>query len=256
MGAQRFASMAGMRSIGLLVVVILATSACALLPTPVPKRAYYPDTTDPRTRLLSESLYRAAVAAGDDPGRYSFAMLQTWKVTAVTADQGVFYFSDGLAVQTSAHVDALVAKEVAHEVLGHAGKRRALSLGVSGGFTAIGFVVPGLGLMDFVVNPIIVRAFTRDQTLDADRKAVEILRAMGHEAPRRTLAAALRAAASLNGPRNGGPLLATEPDLDDRLTALEPLESVEVAKTSAAIGMASKPSAKPISAPPAPPAKR
>jgi predicted Zn-dependent protease len=246
--------MAGMRSIGLLVVVILATSACALVPPSVPKRAYYPDTADPRTKLLSESLYRAAVAAGDDPRRYSFAMLQTWKVTAVTADEGIFYFSEGLAAQTSA--DALVAQEVAHEVLGHAGKRRALSLGVSGGFTAIGFVVPGLGLMDFVVNPIIVRAFTRDQTLDADRKAVEILRAMEHEAPRRTLAAALRATASLNGPRNGGPLLATEPDLDDRLTALEPLESVEVAKTSAAIGMASTPSAKPIAAPPAPPAKR
>ncbi len=233
--------MAVMRWAGLLVAVMLGTSACALLPTPVPERAYSPDTTNPRTKLLSETLYRAAVAAGDDPARYSFAMLKTWKVTAVTATEGVFYFSEGLAAQAPAHVDAFVAQEVAHEVLGHAGKRRALSLGVSGGFTVIGFVVPGLGLMDFLVNPVIVRAFTRDQTIDADRKAVEILRAMGHDTPRRTLAAALHAAAALNGPRKGGPLLATEPDLADRLVALEPLEAVGLAKGPAAIGMASPP---------------
>lgn len=47
---------------------------------------------------------------------------------------------------------------------------------------------------------------------------------MGHEAPRRTLAAALRAAGAVNGPVKGG-LLATEPDLDDRLARLEPVES-------------------------------
>ncbi len=214
-----------MRWVVLLGVVLLATSACAVLPTPIPERAYYPDATGPHTKRLSETLYRAAVAAGDDPARYSFAMIQTSKVAAVTHEEGVFYFSEGLAAQIPEHVDAFVAHEVAHEVLGHAGKRRALSLGISGGFTVIGFVVPGLGLMDFLVNPVIVRAFTRDQSLDADLRTIEILRAMGHEAPRRTLAAALKAAASLNGPPEGTPLLAIEPDLEDRLAALEPLEA-------------------------------
>jgi len=51
------------------------------------------------------------------------------------------------------------------------------------------------------------------------------LRSLGYQAPRRTLAAALKAAASLNGAPDGNPLLATEPDLDDRLGALEPLET-------------------------------
>ena len=36
---------------------------------------------------------------------------------------------------------------------------------------------------------------------------------------------ALKAAASLNGPSKGIFLLTTEPDLDDRLAALEPLET-------------------------------
>jgi predicted Zn-dependent protease len=214
-----------MRWLGVLGVVMLATSACAILPPPVPDSAYFPDTKDPRTKRLSETLYRAAVAAGDDPAHYSFAMVQTTKVVAVTHEEGIFYFSEGLADQSPAHVDALVAHEVAHEVLGHAGKRRALSLGVSGGFAVVGFIVPGLGLMDFLVNPVIVRAFTRDQSLDADQKTLEILLAMGCPTPRRTLTDALKAAAALNGSSEDTPWLATEPDLEDRLAALGPLEA-------------------------------
>jgi hypothetical protein len=59
----------------------------------------------------------------------------------------------------------------------------------------------------------------------ADRKAVELLQALGYDTPRRTLAAALGSAAAINGPSRGG-WLAPEPGLDDRLTALEPLEPV------------------------------
>jgi len=46
---------------------------------------------------------------------------------------------------------------------------------------------------------------------------------VGHGAPRRTLAAALSAAAAANGPATGG-LFATEPPLADRLAQLAPLE--------------------------------
>jgi len=48
---------------------------------------------------------------------------------------------------------------------------------------------------------------------------------VGHGAPRRTLAAALSAAAAANGPATGG-LLATEPPLADRLAQLAPLASL------------------------------
>src|SRR5262249_1746814 len=135
-----------MRWLGVLGVVMLATSACALLPPPVPDGAYFPDTKEPRTKRLSDTLYRPAVARGDDAVTYSVAMLQTTTVNAVPAEEGIFYFSAGLADQNPEHLAALVAPEVAHEVLGHVGKRRTLSLGVSGGFAVVGFVVPGFGL--------------------------------------------------------------------------------------------------------------
>ena len=46
---------------------------------------------------------------------------------------------------------------------------------------------------------------------------------MGHDLPRRALAAALQAAETANGATPGG-LLATAPPLADRLAAISPLE--------------------------------
>lgn len=225
----------------ILIAILLLSSACGALPPSVPAGAYFPDPRQARTVRVSEALYRAARAAGEDPHGYSFALIQTRGVVALNAPDTVFYFSDGLANQPPMHIDAFVAQAVAHEVLNHDGMRRALSLGVTVGFTALGIVVPGLGLADFVVNPLVVRAFTRDQELAADRKAVEILEGMGHLAPRRMLASALTSAATLNGSVTGG-IFAKQPDLKDRLAALEPLESLATFAAKSPI-IAAKPSA-------------
>jgi len=120
----------------------------------------------------------------------------------------------------------VVAHEVAHEVLGHVGTRRKLSLSLTASFGALGLFAPGAGLLDFVVNPLVVRAFSRYQEMQADQKTVEILRAMGYREPRRTLAIALESLAAYTPREREGleGLLATHPSLDERLAALEPLE--------------------------------
>ncbi len=227
-----------MRIAALLLAVGLACSACGFLPPGVPAGAYYPLPRERHTATMAHTLYRAAEAAGDDPLCYSFALLESREVIALSAPDTVFYFSEGLAAQPAAHRDALVAQAVAHAVLRHDETRRAVSLGISIGFTAVGLMVPGLGLADFVVNPLVVRAFSRQQEFAADRKALEILRAMGHRAPRRMLADALDSAARVNvQPKNWdrrGPL-AEQPPLADRLAALEPLEApIGLARASVA----------------------
>jgi Zn-dependent protease with chaperone function len=215
------------RSLALLLLLVCA-SGCALIPPTHPENAYYPSAADPRSLTISYTLYRAAQASGDDPARYSFAFIQTAAVTAFAADDATFYFSEGLARQPQRCIDAIVAQKVAHEILGHVGQRRTLTLSLTAGFAVLGLIAPGLGLADLIVNPLIVRAFTREQEFEADQRAVEILRDMGHAAPRRSLAEALRAVAAAK-PVSGGPLwergpLSPEPALDDRLAALEPLE--------------------------------
>lgn len=207
-----------MRGIVVLALVLVCAGCSG-----IPGGAYFPPAADPGTTRLANALYRAAAAAGDDPARYSFALIATRDVSAYSAEDATFYFSEGLARQPAPLVDALVAHEVAHEVLGHAGQRRAVSLSLSAGFTVLGVVIPGAGLLDVALSPLIVRAFTRDQEIAADLRALEILRVMGYASPARTLADALRAAHAVNGPPAGG-WLATEPSLEARLSALEPIE--------------------------------
>jgi Zn-dependent protease with chaperone function len=201
----------------------LMLSGCAA----APDGSYYAAPTDPSTVVMSQILYRAAAAGGDDPQRYSFAFIKSATAAAYSDEDATFYFTDGLARQPRPIVEAAVAHEVAHEILGHVGSRRKLSLALTASFSAAGLFAPGAGMLDFLVNPLVVRAFGRQQELQADQKAVEILRAMGHASPRRLLAAALQTLAAHTPKEREGleGLLATHPALDDRLAALGPLEA-------------------------------
>src|SRR6058998_3372270 len=160
------------RSLALLLLVILSTG-CALIPPTPPDFAYYPSPRAPRTNKISHALYRAAEAAGDDPARYSFALIETSAVTAFAAEDATFYFSDRLVRQSQRCIDALVAQKVAHEILEHAGQQRNLALAMNTGFALLDLFMPGLGLADFVVNPLVIRAFSREQELEADQRAIE-----------------------------------------------------------------------------------
>jgi Zn-dependent protease with chaperone function len=212
----------GIRGTVTALVAALLLGACAS----TPEGTYYAAPTDPATARMAHILHRAARAGGDDPQRYGFAFIKSPTAAAYSDEDATFYFTDGLMRQPAAIVEAVVAHEVAHEVLGHVGTRRKLSLSLTASFGALGLFAPGVGLLDFVVNPLVVRAFGRHQELHADQKAVEILRAMGHPAPRRALATALEAVAQHTPREREGleGLLATHPTLDDRLAALVPLE--------------------------------
>ncbi len=214
------------------LVAAVAAAVLAAGCASFPHGAYFPHPADPATATMATTLHRAAVAAGDDPERYSFAFIKTPAAAAYSDEDATFYVTDGLMRLDPAVIDAVVAHEVAHEVLGHVGARRKLSLSINAGFGAVGIIAPGVGLLDFVVNPIVVRAFGRRQELEADQKAVEILRAMGHAAPRRALAEALQAVDAHVPKMKEQPdgLLASHPALGERLAALEPFEPKPVAR--------------------------
>jgi Zn-dependent protease with chaperone function len=191
----------------------------------IPDGAYFPSPTHPDTLKVAHALARAAAGAGDDPARYSFALVASPQIRAWSGENAIVYVSDGLARQPSHVVEPLIAHEVAHEILGHAGTKRALSLSMTAGFTILGVMAPGVGLADLLVTPLVVRAFSRTQELDADARAVEILRAIGYRAPRRALWYALQVAEARNGNAGErGGVLATHPPMAKRLAALKPLE--------------------------------
>jgi Zn-dependent protease with chaperone function len=200
---------------------ILLLAGCASFPS----GTYLPSPTDPDALKVSHALYKAAQAAGDDPSRYTFALVKSAQAQAWTAEDATFYVTDGLARMPVHVLEPLIAHEVAHELLGHLGQKQALSLSITAGFAIIGVLVPGASLADFVVNPLVVRAYSREHELEADTRALEILRAMGYPAPRRALYLALQAADTRNGKtKEEGGLLATHPKMTERLAALQPLE--------------------------------
>jgi Zn-dependent protease with chaperone function len=221
--------MAGWAAVPLFVLAVLAAGFAGL-----PAGTYYPPSGDPNTLRVANTLHRAAVAAGDDPARYTFALIKTRQPVASTDEDATFYFSDGLAQMPTPVLQAVIAHEVAHEVLDQVGTRRRMAVGMTGGFSAAGFFVPGVGLLDFMVNPLVVRAFSRKQELAADQRAVEILRDMGDPTPRRSLAQALRAvdAAPVRSQEGEGGALDIRPSLKERLSALDPLEPLPVAEAA------------------------
>ncbi len=204
-----------------ILAVLLAGCSAA------PRGAYFPPPGDPHSARVAHVLHRAAVAAGDEPERYSFGFIASPVAVAASDEEATFYVTEGLARQPLPVLEAAIAHEVAHEVLGHVGTRRMLSMSLSAGFTVLGFFFPGTGLIDFVASPLAIRAFTRragagcrsagggDPPGDGPRRAAQEPRPGDPGARRRQGAA--------EGGAPGAALAA--PGLEERLDALEPLES-------------------------------
>src|SRR5260370_7868624 len=119
-----------MKRWGAVAVLVLALigAGCASLP----EGTYFPARGAPETIRVANILYRAADAAGDDPTRYSFALIRTMHPVAFTDEDATFYISDGLARMPTPVLEAAIAHEVAHEVLDHVGSRRRISAATVG----------------------------------------------------------------------------------------------------------------------------
>src|SRR5260370_10771225 len=142
-----------MKRWGAVAVLVLALigAGCASLP----EGTYFHERGAADVIRVANILYRAADAAGDDPTRYSFALIRTMHPVAFTDEDATFYISDGLARMPTSVLEAAIAHEVAHEVLDHVGSRRRMSAGMVGGFSAAGPGVPRVGLVDLAVKPLV-----------------------------------------------------------------------------------------------------
>lgn len=69
----------------------------------------------------------------------------------------------------------IVGHEIAHVKLNHYQTRLATSLGTSAVMNIANVFLPGVGYLNHVVNPLVVRGFGRAQELDADKLSCESL---------------------------------------------------------------------------------
>jgi Zn-dependent protease with chaperone function len=69
----------------------------------------------------------------------------------------------------------VAAHEVSHRDLKHLSKQQFASYAITGVMVAAGYVIPGIGLLNHVVNPAIVNNYSKIQEFDADKNASHLL---------------------------------------------------------------------------------
>lgn len=67
----------------------------------------------------------------------------------------------------------VAAHEIAHDKLGHVAKKMGVSYTTSAIMSIAGYIVPGLGLLNLVVNPAVTNNYGKTQEYDADKLAAE-----------------------------------------------------------------------------------
>lgn len=136
----------------------------------------------------------------------------------------MFYVTEGALNQLSDDVlDAVIAHEVAHEIAGHNSKRQLTSAAVTGVFMVLGAFVPGAGYLNHVVNPLVTRAYSREQELEADSIAAALIeKRHGSLGRARHLMAFLERAAAARKVKGdeGGGIFDTHPHPEERQAQL------------------------------------
>jgi len=172
----------------LLCVVVAALAGCASQPK---FRALSPDWQNPDHGRLMVSLVSLLRAPGRDPMGCSLYFFESRNLSAISLGNCLFRVSTGLASTGDEKlIRGILAKEVAHEVLGHANKRKAAreaagkargTLGVVSIFAA---AAPGGRA---VAVPPTATAYSPSQHAEAKEKAAEILRDSGDPDPAGTM---------------------------------------------------------------------
>ncbi len=223
------------RIILLLLPVILLVSACA-----PQAKLVRPDWQNPSHKLVNDQVVPLLRVAGRNPAACKIFFIDSEKINALSAGECRFGLTMGLVNTGDAQfIRGIAAHEVAHEVLGHADKRRAaitteqlIRTGVS--------LIPGVGGLIatsavLVAGMIAVPAYSRSQEAEADAKAVEILKEVNDPDPAGTMAYSFRTLLSRYGAKGGG-LLDDHPGTEARLEAMLKLQRQEIVGETPASG--------------------
>jgi len=166
----------------LVIALILVLSACAT-------RSQVKTIPDhPQTKFISVCLGRMLVSNSYDLSAVKFGILDTPEVNAMMNKEGILFITSGLLNNIPEDrwneiLAAVIAHELAHFTLSHVAKRQGSAVATSIGFAIAGAFIPGVGLLNHVVNPTFTSALSRSQELDADRKSVAMLRNAGWDNP-------------------------------------------------------------------------
>ena len=107
--------------------------------------------------------YRLSIIEKDMPNAFVYPPKNTLVITKGLLDR----FSDE-------EVTFVLCHEIAHVKLAHWEKNYLASQGINAAFQVLNVFIPGAGLGNLVLNPVVTRAYSRSQEVDADKEAVKM----------------------------------------------------------------------------------
>ena len=126
--------------------------------------------------------------------------------------------SDFAAILTNDEMRLIICHEIAHKKLNHYQKKTTVSYATSAAFLVAGFIIPGAGYLDMIVNPITSGGFNKHQEIDADLAAVDYCYNALHISPETYVSFLQKFKAHAI---DGGGLFQEHPSFDDRISAVK-----------------------------------
>lgn len=90
---------------------------------------------------------------------------------AMADGDGNVILTEGLFDYPDETLGFVISHELAHVKLRHLNKRKGASLAITGVMVAVGFIVPGAGSLNHLVNPAVVNNYSKVQEDEADMLA-------------------------------------------------------------------------------------
>ncbi len=162
--------------------------------------------------------------------KYKLAIVDSPDVNAyaVGSDFTIVFLRGAISTFNDDELAFILAHEVAHLKLGHYGKRVGASVATTGAFTVANIFLPGVGLLNHLVNPLVVKGFSRGQEMDADALAVQSIQKCCSLSPDAAISAhqKLLAIAQAKGYKEEDRIgiLDTHPSLEERIKRIEAMK--------------------------------
>ncbi|PKN17395.1 MAG: hypothetical protein CVU71_16625 [Deltaproteobacteria bacterium HGW-Deltaproteobacteria-6] len=157
-----------------LIFAILISASCAgqqikpyVIPQHVQERT--PD-------ILSN--YTSAVACMDikkDGETLRLGLNPGKKPNAWVNEEDNIIITEGLFQFDNDTITFVLAHELSHIKLKHIQNKQAVSLATTGAFIVAGAFIPGIGLLNYAVNPAVTNNYSKVQEYEADKLASETL---------------------------------------------------------------------------------
>jgi predicted Zn-dependent protease len=184
-----------------------------------------PDAEKELDRRVLASFIKLAPASGLDASSLRLAMISVDEINAASLGNGMFLAFEGLRLLDAAQLDVVVAHELAHEKLGHAESTQSFQSSLNSTIRFVGVLVGAdENARDQAADwaeDLSLPTHSREQELEADQLAIEILRKSGYgDSATQVSIAALNSIRTAYGDVGGG-FFSSHPAISERIKLLE-----------------------------------